>query len=260
MKGKILNQQGTGKEINLPSCFSEKIREDIAQKYFEVNKRQQPYAPYYVAGKQHSASGNIRHGRRKWKTAYGKGISRVPRKIFWRRGTQFYWGGAEISSARGGRRAHPPKIAHFKNMGKINKKERAIAISSALSSTVFPEYIKRRYETLQDKKIDAPYIIESNALKLKTKSFLEFIKKILGESYCVAIKKKVRKSTGRVKKKTAGLLLIAGEKEEKKISGVEVKKVMDLEISDLFPLGRLTIYTEKAIEDLDKLWKGEIEK
>ena len=111
MKAKVLSIEGKeGKEVELPKCFSSKIREDIAQKYFEAEKRMQPYAPFYLAGKQASASGKIRHGRRLWKTAYGKGISRVPRKIFSRSGNRFSWQGATVASARGGRQAHPPKV------------------------------------------------------------------------------------------------------------------------------------------------------
>ena len=39
----------------------------------------------------------------------------------WRRSTQFYWIGAEVSSTRGGRRADPPKgLGVYK---KINRNE-----------------------------------------------------------------------------------------------------------------------------------------
>ena len=130
MKAKVLDKDGKEiKEIELPSCFASSIRQDITQKVYEAEKKWQPYAPFFMAGKQHSASGKIRHARRLWKTAYGHGISRVPRKILWRRGNQFYWIGAEIASTRGGRRAHPPRVEHFLKELKINKKEKQIAIN-----------------------------------------------------------------------------------------------------------------------------------
>ena len=110
MKIKIFDTEGKKtKEMELPSFFSERIREDIVAKVLEASKTMHPYSPSLVAGKQHSASGIIRHAIRKWRGAYGKGISRVPRKIMSGRGTQFNWVGAEIASTRGGRRAHPPK-------------------------------------------------------------------------------------------------------------------------------------------------------
>ena len=111
MKGYVLDINGKKlRTIDLHSCFSKKIREDIIAKVLEVKKNKQPYAPSPVAGKQHSASGKIRHRRHVWKSGYGKGISRIPRKIISRRGSQFNWIGAEIASTVGGRRAHPPKI------------------------------------------------------------------------------------------------------------------------------------------------------
>jgi len=247
MKTRILNREGKeSKEIVLPSCFSSMVREDICQKYFEINKKIQPYGPNEEAGMKYSASGKIRHRRHKWKSAYGRGISRVPRKIFWRRGTQFYWQGATIASAVGGRKAHPPKPEHFMKKKKINKKEKLIAISSALSSTAIPEYIKKRYKSLKGE-IKVPIVVSSEILKLKTKDFLSLLKKILKEDFKLALKDK----------KKAGLLFVIGKNENFKCKRVEVKKVSDLGIENLWPLGRLCIYTEKAISDLEKLWEKE---
>src|SRR3990167_851201 len=144
MKANVLDIEGKkAREIELPSFFSEKIREDIVAKALEANKTMQPYAPSLVAGKQHSASGIVRHARRKWRTAYGKGISRVPRKIMSNRGTQFNWVGAEIASTRGGLRAHPPKTVSMINTKKINKKEMKIALISAINATADKKKIGR---------------------------------------------------------------------------------------------------------------------
>jgi hypothetical protein len=41
----------------------------------------QPYGSMKGAGAGYSASGIVRHRRHAWKSAYGKGMSRVPRKI-----------------------------------------------------------------------------------------------------------------------------------------------------------------------------------
>lgn len=247
MKMKILSIEGKEiKEITLPEIFSSKIREDIAQKVYEAGKMQQPYAPFYLAGKQYSASGKIRHSRRLWKTAYGHGISRVPRKILWRRGTQFYWIGAGIASARGGKRAHPPKIEHFLKKKKINKKEKKLALFSALSATASEKYVKKRYETLQDKKLELPLIVESKILQLKTKEFFSALKKIL-EGYEFG-------------KKEKRLLFVMGKEEEFKTKLIEVKKADELSMQDLFPLGRLVIYTENAIKQLGESKYKEKEK
>ncbi|MEK6820565.1 MAG: 50S ribosomal protein L4 [Nanoarchaeota archaeon] len=255
MKAKILNLEGKEvKEIDLPKCFSEKIRSDIVQKYYEAEKKFSPFAPNLNAGKLNSASGRVRHIRHKWRTAYGHGMSRVPRKIMWRRGTQFYWIGATIASAVGGRRAHPPRVEHFEKQLKINKKEKKIAFLSAISSTAIPELVKKRYSSIDNIKIKLPIIIESNITTLKTKLFFNSLKNILDNLYSLAAKVKKKKAGGREKyKKSPGLLLIIGNEEKVKISGIDVRRVNEISIHDLYPLGRLTIYTEKAIHDLNKL-------
>ncbi|MFH1307858.1 MAG: 50S ribosomal protein L4 [archaeon] len=259
MKAKIISVEGLSKkEIFLPKWFSNKIREDICQKYFETSKRIQPYGPNILAGMKYSASGKLRHGRRLWKTTYGHGISRVPRKILWRRGDHFHWVGATISGTRGGRKAHPPKPEHFTTHKKINKKEVQIAIQSAISSTIYPEYIIKRYSSIDEIKIKLPIVFESNVLNLKTKEFYNLLKNILQDLYSISIKKKkVRagkgKRRGRKYKSNAGLLMIIGSEENKKLIGIDIKRISELEVSDFWPLGRMAIYTEKAIEELNKV-------
>jgi large subunit ribosomal protein L4e len=262
MKANILDINGKKlKEFNLPSFFSEKIREDVVAKVLEAKKTKQPYGPSPVAGKQNSASGNIQHTRNVWKTMQGKGISRVPRKIMSRRGSQFNWVGAEIPNARGGRRAHPPKVDSMINTKKINKKEVLLAFISALSATASAKEINRKYERLNDKKIEGlPLVIEQKFLSLKTKDQVASLKKVLGEDlFEVSLKKKkvrsgIGKLRGRKYKKNAGLLLIIGEKEKTKANMIDVKRVKDLSILDLAQggLGRLTVYTEQAITELEQ--------
>ena len=146
MKTSLLSVKGEKiKEIELPKLFSTFIREDIMKKVFEAEKKTQPYSPNIKAGKKHSASGISRKLRHVWKSGYGHGRSRIPRKIMWRRGSQFYWIGAETSGTRGGRRAHPPKIASMLNEKKINKKELELAMKSGFASSVNEDKIKSRY-------------------------------------------------------------------------------------------------------------------
>lgn len=262
MKTKIINSQGKeGKEIDLPSLFSGKVREDLAQKYYELlrHEKKHVYGSSPLAGKMFSALGKVGHRRHKFRSHYGRGISRVPRKVFWRRGTQFYWEGAGISSTKGGRRAHPPKPVKRKK--KINKKEKIIAMKSVLASTINPEFVKKRYSSLEDKEIKKlPVVVDNKLLDMKTKEFFQSLEKILGDLYDIS-KKKIRKVAGKGKRRTgkkrksAGLLLVIGNEEKSKVKkGVDVRKVLDLDVDDLWPLGRLTLYTEKAIEDLKELF------
>jgi len=258
MKTKIYSIDGkAGKEIELPKCFSFGVREDIVAKVLEAKKTAQPYAPSPVAGKQHAAKGKLVHRRHVWRSGYGRGASRVPRKIFLRRGSQFNWEAAEVPQAKGGMRAHPPKVAGRLNLPKINKKEFTLAFLSALSATANEKQVNKKYESIEKVK-DLPIVIESKITPLKTKDILAGLEKILGKDlFNVAIKKKsVRngkgKSRGRKYKSNAGMLFVIGEKENLKTNAFDVKTTKNLGITDLAKggLGRLTVYTEQAIKEL----------
>ena len=256
MKTKLFD--GKGKEkgtIELPKNFNTKIRKDILSKVFEAEKIKRPTGAKMGAGAQYSASGILRHRRSVWKTTYGKGISRVPRKIMSRSGASFNWIGATVASTRGGRRAHPPK-AKENQFKKINKKEFLIAINSALSGTIDNKSLSEKYK--KDIK-DSCFVFDSEFLKSKSKEFFSIIRNIFGEELKDNLlqKKNVRpgkgKSRGRKYKKNAGLLFVVGSEEKMNRKGIDVVKVSDLLLSDLAPNGkpgRLTCYTEKAIKEI----------
>lgn len=270
MKTKIFSAQGTkSREIVLPEFFFEPVREDIVSRVLEAKKTRQPYSPSPVAGKQHSASGKTVHRRHVWRSGYGRGMSRVPRKIFTQKGSQFVWAGAEVASVRGGRRAHPPKAISMINTKKTNKKEARVALVSGLSATASRKHVISRYKSLADKDIkEAPIIVESNLTKLKTKELLAALKKILGENlFNVAVRKKsVRagkgKARGRRYKSSAGLLIVTGSNETLKTNAFEVQGAKSLGINELAEggLGRLTVYTENAVRELNERLQGNMEK
>lgn len=253
MKATLFNSKGEKKsQIDLPRSFSTKIREDIVKKFYEADKFIQPYASFTEAGKRQSASGTISHKRHDWKGHYGRGISRIPRKTMWRRGTQFFWVGANIPGTRQGRRAHPPK-----GIGKekrINNKEVQLAMNSALAATTNKDYILRRYSSL-DKIENTPFVIES--FPEKTKDLRGTFKAILGGASRLAFKKKeIRagkgKTRGRKYKSNAGILVVTAPEEKVRFSGLDIVTTDDLTIADLYPLGRLTIFTKKAIESFSE--------
>ena len=267
MKAKIIDLNGKKtKEVELPKFFSEKIREDIVAKVLEAKKSQQPYAPSLVAGKQHSSSGKIVHRRHVWRSGYGRGISRIPRKILSEKGSQFNWVGAEVSSTRGGRRAHPPKVIARINTKKINKKESKIALFSALSATADKNWVALKYQNLSLGDItELPLIVVSNITSLKTKELISSLRKILGGAlFNVGFrKKKIRsgkgKQRGRRYKKNEGLLIVLGENEKISASIFKTKSVKNLGIEDLAKggLGKLVVYTEQAIKELHNKFSNE---
>ena len=260
MKAKILNTAGKEKKsIDLPKCFSTTIREDVVAKVLEAKKSEQPFAPSPVAGKQASAKGLMIHRRHVWKSQYGRGMSRVPRKVMSKRGSQFHWVGATSPNTPGGMRAHPPKVVSRIRTKSINKKEMKLALCSALSATGKGDLISKKYKRLNDKKIDSvPFVVDSKIISLKAKDLKSSIEKILGKDlFEIAIKKKdVRrgrgKRRGRKYKSNAGLLIVVGNEEKLKTKAFDVVPVKKLGVNHLANggLGRLTLYTEKAIEDL----------
>lgn len=258
MKTQLYDSSGNkSSEITLPELFDSPIREDIAGKYFEASKFEDvhPYSTFKEAGKRHSASGRISHRRHKWRSAYGKGISRVPRKTMWRRGTQFYHIGAEVSSARGGRVSHPPSGRRTER--KINKKEKTFAFRIALASTFNNTSIASRYSSPALKKISSG-VIES--LPKKTKDIFSALRNIFGESFSSLIKnKRVRSGIGKLRgrkyKSNAGVLIVTGAGENQRFKGLDIKPVKQVRISDLYPLGRISLYTVQAIKELEEAKK-----
>jgi len=146
------------------------------------------------------------------------------------------------------------------NTKKINKKELEMAFSSAISATASKKEIEKRYSRIDKLNREVPLIVDSKITGLKTKELLANLKKILGEKlFEIGMKdKKIRsgkgKSRGRKYKRSAGALLVIGNDEKLKTNVIDVKNLKILGIEDLAKggLGRLTIYTEQAIKDMEK--------
>ncbi len=256
MKAKLYDKNGKVKgDIELPKCFSARIRADILLKVFETQKGvfTQAYGAKEGAGAQYSASGISKKKRHDWKGTYGKGISRVPRKIMSRTGASFNWIGATVSNTRGGRRPHAPRSE--KNLfKKVNKKELGIALKSALAGTFNPEKLEKKF----GRKMEIGGVFSDDILTAKTKDFVLTMKAVFGDSFSSVLKVKsiragIGKMRGRKYKSNAGLLFVVGNEEEMKRKGVEVMKVKDLSVKDLAPngvAGRLVCYSENAIKDI----------
>ena len=254
MKAAIYDLQGVKKgDVELPAIFSSEVREDLVLKCVEAERFGQPYGTDPRAGRRHVASGIISHKRHDWKGQYGRGMSRVPRKVLWRRGTQFNWVGAEVSGTRGGRRPHGPKAITMRDK-KINEKEYAKALSSALAATTHKNYVEARYSSMNEMPIALPLIISLPA-HVKAKQVMNFFDKVKLSDLAVK-DKHVRagkgKSRARKYKSNAGALVIIGDKEKLTVTGIDVRSVKELSIGDLYPLGRITVFSEHALEELKK--------
>lgn len=259
----LVNLEGKKlKEINLPSQFNEKYHPSLIWRAFltiQANKRQ-PYGAKPDAGMR--ASSKVSRRRRDYKGSYGHGISRVPRKVLWHRGTQFGWVGATAPGTVGGRRAHPPKAEKIWDK-KINIKERRKAIRSALAATLNKDLVMLRNHFPPS---IYPLVLEDKFEDLnKTKEVIKVLENLGLEKELSRLEiKKVRagkgKNRGRKYKKKTGPLIIVSKKcnlvnAAKNILGIDIIPINQINVELLAPgshAGRLTIYTEGAIQRLEK--------
>lgn len=260
---KIIGKENkeSGKQ-KLPLQFSEAVRPDLIKRAVLAlqSHRRQVYGADPRAGKK--ASAVLSRRRRKYKGSYGKGISRVPRKTMNRRGMQMSWTGAFAPGTIGGRRAHPPTAEKILEL-KINDKERLKAIRSALSATVNKGIVASRGHEVP---AGYPFILSDDFESLnKTKDVVSYLDGIgLSKELERGSKKTVRagkgKMRGRKYRKSKGPLLVVSDscsavKAAKGIPGVDIAVVSKVNVELLAPgthAGRLTLFTKKAIEKMDK--------
>lgn len=263
MKLDILDQTNNKVgEVQLPSQFEEEFRPDLIQRAvltLQSHKRQ-VYAASKNAGKRTSAK--LSRRRRDYRGSYGYGISRVPRKILSRRGSRMNWVGAFAPGTVGGRRAHPPKTEKLW-WKKINEKERAKAIRSAITATILKGIVIQRGHLVPD---NYPFVLDGKfELLNKTKEIIIALKKLgLENELQRAENKKIKagkgKSRGRKYKKSKGPLIVVAKKDKlytavKNIPGIDVTEVRSLNPELLAPgakAGRLTLWTSSAIDVLEK--------
>lgn len=258
MKANFFDASGKKvKQVPLPSQFEEEIRPDLISRAvhaIQANTRQS-YGALARAGKRQTA--RISRRRRDYKASYGKGISRSPRKTMWHRGSQFGWVGAVAPNTVSGRRAHPPKPGKIWDL-KINIKERKKAIRSALAATLDAELVKQRGHQFTD----LPTVVDSKIESFsKTSSVIDLFNKLGLENEVARLQiKKVRSGQGKnrgrkYRRKVGPLIVVSGDcalsKAAVNIPGVEVTSVKKLNAHLLAPgtqIGRLTIYSEKALD------------
>ncbi len=265
MKVSVYDLKGSkAGEVSLPAQFEEPVREDLIKRAV-LAQQSNSYQPYGSDPRAGTKQGNpTPKRRRKYKTTYGHGESRVARKYSWHRGVQFGYIGAFVVSAVGGHRAFPPQV-NKSIFEKINVKERQKAIRSAISATAIKELVGLRNHKIS--RIDAlPLVVEDKLEALsKAKDVKQTMEKLgLKEELARTAVRKIRagkgKMRGRKHRTKAGPLLVVSKKcslakAARNIPGVEVVNVHDLSAEKLAPgtqPGRLTVWSKSAIEVLGK--------
>ena len=256
---KIFDLTGTpiGK-IKLPKIFDTPLRPDVIKRAVLAmqSRRFQPQGRNPMAGKRTTAESR----------GVGLGISRMPRT----KGPSQR--AALAPGTVGGRSAHPP-VSEKKIEKRIPKKEKQLALFSAIAATSSRKTVVARGHHVEDVR-QIPPIVTSELEKLKkTKEVEEILINlgVLSDIYRVKQSRKIRAGKGKLRgrriKQAVGPLIIVAEnkgiaKAARNIPGVDVVTVNNLNAEILAPgthAGRLTIWTSSAVERLNELY-GEGEK
>jgi len=263
MKANVYSVEGkVAGEIELPAFFSLPVREDLIRRAviaFQANRRQQ-YGADPLAGKRTSAH---YHGRRDLppdQRMMNRELARLPR-IHGDCPPHLFLAARFAPQAVKGRRAHPPK-AEKKWEQKINRKEKLLATLSAIAATAVKELVKQRGHRYDG---EVPIILQDDFENLSKAKDVERVLLALGMERELerAKKKKVRAGRGKMRgrryrrKKSVLIVISSPDKPVKKacanLPGIDVVDALNLNAEHLAPgthAGRLTIYTESAIEKL----------
>ncbi|MBS7638497.1 50S ribosomal protein L4 [Candidatus Bathyarchaeota archaeon] len=248
----VLNMNGEQvEEMELPRIFQTPIRPDVIWRAVIAlqSHRFQPQGRDPLAGKRTTAES--------W--GVNRGLSRVPRLRDSRRAA---FGVGTV----GGHQAFPP--TSIKRIRKeINKKERRLAIRSAIAATAVRDLVAKRGHDIHAV-ASLPIVVEDKVESLNKAREARDLLTRLGVWPDVerSDRKKIRagrgKMRGRKKKLGRGPLIVISEdrgisKAFSNIPGVEVVKVSDLNAELLAPgarPGRLVIWTKNAFATLDEIW------
>jgi len=255
---KIFNLEGKSIEkIKLPPIFGTVLRPDVIKRAVLAiqSNRFQPQGRDPMAGKR--------------TTAESRGVNLGTARISRIKGSSGR--GALAPGTVGGRAAHPP-TSDKKIVKRIPKKEKRLALLSAIAATASEEVVASRGHSIEDVP-EIPLIVTDDLEGLKKVKEVEEALIHLGvfsDIYRVKESRKIRagkgKYRGRKIKQAVGPLIVVAENKgimeaARNIPGVEVVAVNNLNAEILAPgthPGRLTIWTNSAIEKLNELYsRGE---
>lgn len=259
-----------GSKMELPSAFSSEIREDIVRDAVHSSRanRRQPYGHRNHGGKRAPQAG-MKHSVEWW--GKGRGVSRIMRKTGQRTA-------AQNPHTRGGRRAHGPMVEKDWAM-KMNSKQKRIARDSAIAASSNPEFVAQRghkfdsalrFPVVLDSYVEEKdgasetHDLESIPISHATRKFVAIMDGIgIGaDLYRAKNGRSIRagkgKMRGRKRRTPKSVLLVVSDmgslaKAARNVPGVDVVSAKDLSAEHLAPggdLGRLTVWTTKAIEEI----------
>lgn len=240
-------------EIELPLIFEEELRPDVIKRAVisAQTARLQPWGVNLMAGKRTSAE--------TW--GKGRGVARVRRM----KGSRYPAAGrgAFAPHTVGGRRAHPPKVEKVL-YERINRKERRLAIRSAIAATKEKRLVSSRGHVV-DGIAELPIIVSDELEKIKKAVQVKAALQRLGawrDVERVIKSRRIRAGKGKMRgrryRQAVGPLIVVARDQGIKlgasnIPGVEITTVDNLSAERLAPggvPGRLVIWAKSAIQKL----------
>jgi len=238
-------------EIALPPVFDSPLRLDVIKKAVVIQRSHsfQPQGRNPMAGKRTTAEG----------FGVGRGISRVPRIG----GEGPLSGTAAFAPGTvGGRMAFPP-VPTKKLDRRANRKERLLALRSAIAATASAELVRKRGHRF-DEDIELPLVVSDEIEKFAKTSQARRVLATLGLWDDI---ERVVRSRKHGKGRTIhakGPLVVVGEYQGadrafENFEGVDVVRAKDLSVELLAPgthPGRLTVWSESAIKTISgRAWR-----
>ncbi|MGB1697445.1 MAG: 50S ribosomal protein L4 [Thermoplasmatota archaeon] len=250
MKVPVYNKAGSNAgDAELPDVFGTAFRPDLIRKAVRVARanRRQRYGANPVAGERHATAS----------IGKGKGASRVPRLTQGRVA-------ALAPNVVGGRRAHPPQARKDWALA-MNKKERRLAIASALAATANAETVTGRgHKVTAD---TFPFVVEDDFATIeKTSDAIKALEAMgLGGDLTRAkegrhIRAGMGTLRGRKYKTPKSVLFVTADGSAPalgNLTGCDVVAASNIGAEHLAPggdAGRLCVFTKSALEAIKEAY------
>lgn len=255
MKASIYSLNGNKEgEVELPIIFNTPYRPDVIHKAFIHLQTLtfQPKGTDPLAGERTSAESRNT----------GLGIARLARA----KGSGFPRAGqaAGVSGIIKGRATHPPTSEKI-IVKRLNKKEKVLALASAIAATAMQDVVRERGHIIDQ---ELPLIISDDIENVtKAKELLKIFETLKLDKDLERVRSRIKRRTGtprmrgRSRRVGKSVLIVVKDatnirKAAGSIPGVDVTTIDRLSVLQLAPgsnAGRLTLWSKSAIEGLENI-------
>ena len=236
--------------VVLPHVFETPFRPDVIRKTYTnlLSHSFQKQGRYPMAGEMVSAeSRNTGQGIARLARARGEGFARAGQA-------------AGVAGVRHGRVSHPPE-SWKRIYKKINNKEKQLALCSAIAATARKDIIENRGHKVENI-LNFPIVVSDDIESIKkTKDLRKTLTALKRADFSQKPRSGIARRRHRRARSAVSVLIVVGNDEiigrlSRSIPGIDIRQVKKLSVLDLSPgskPGRLTIFSENAVKQLNDL-------